>query len=142
VAQKNSAKHQQPGKAKLVTKLEKCFPSKQISRSGVTVTVRPLTLSQIPVVVDSFVRVVGLKTSGKNDQEVIVEAIDDILKMVQLTCDVPMAEIPMALAPEIALTFLQQNLSSDVLGNWVALIGEVTGVLQGIEPLQKPYQGS
>ena len=111
--------------------LQRLFPSRQIDRDGLIITIRPLTLSQLPLIVDAFTRVVGLKSDGQSDTDIVFSAIDDILRMVSLVCDTPTDEIPVSLAPEIALTFLEQNLSADVMGKWRALVVEATAILGG-----------
>jgi hypothetical protein len=108
------------------TTLAKLIPSATVrSEDGsISVEVTPLPLKKISLVSKAFSKIFTLKQEGKDDLTIILGALDDILEMVQHCVTVDLNEIPATMAPDIALIFLQQNLSETTVKKWKALGAE------------------
>lgn len=115
------------------TNLEKVFPDKKLTVDGLTVTVKPLSMEDIPSVATSIVRIIELKSEGKSDQEIGLTAINDIFAIIKLCVDVPLRDIPGFLTPTIIRIVLKQNITEDLVGEYGALLNDVVAAfnLQG-----------
>lgn len=112
-----------------MTNLDKMFPADQIEYNGVTVGIRPLPLSafkRVPGLLNKFSR---MAASANSELDAMGSLLTDFVDIIETCLDKPLDELPVAMAPRIARAFIRQNLSSDVLGEWQALVGDVQNLV-------------
>jgi len=108
-----------------VSRLEVVYPDVKVEFENRTITVRPLNLEELPSIADVLISIIDMKSQGKTDEQLLVYALRDILKVVEICVDIPLAEIPAALSLRIARIVLKQNFTHNVMGEWQALRNEV-----------------
>jgi hypothetical protein len=116
-------------KEKEKSTLERLFPAGEIVYENTRVVMKPMSLAQLPMVVNLFEKFEELRAQQKSDMEIVKEALTDILSVVGPCLDMPLEDIPAAMAPDIALCFIQQNFGPDVVGKWRALGSEMAALV-------------
>lgn len=110
--------------------LKVLFPEEEVElRDGSVLKVRPLSLSNMPKVVDAFGVVLKYAEQGTSASEVATQAMSELMKLVPFCIDRDPEEIPIDSVPEILEIIVSQNINETVLGKWKALVQKV-GKLQ------------
>lgn len=113
------------------TNLDKLLPAaRTIEWEGIKVNISPLTVKQLPLVANSLEKVVRLRAEGMEDIEIIKNSLEELISILQVCVDRPLSELPSALMPDLAIAFLEQNLSPLIMGKWQAL-GQKVGAILG-----------
>ena len=113
--------------------LDVLFPGKEASIGGdQTVTVRPISLENLPQVAKSFGKIMRMAELGTLPSELAVAGMEELLQILPYCIDRSPAEIPSTAVPDIIQIVLEQNVTEDVVGKWQALIQRIVK-LQGSE---------
>jgi hypothetical protein len=118
--------------------LSKLFPFAVVNSEdgSYSVEIRPLPIKKIPLISKTFTKVFSLKQQGKDDITVVLDALDDVLEMLQHCVDKDLDEVPGTMLPDLALAFLQQNFSESTIKKYQSL-GEVLAARFGQTQLEK-----
>jgi len=119
-------------KKKKSSALDTLFPEKEVALSDkVSVTMRPLSLKDLPKVTEAFGKIMSLAEEGMATSEIATAALSELLQLIPFCIveDLSPEEIPATAAPFLAEVFLSQNVTDEVVGKWVAL-AEKIAVLQ------------
>jgi hypothetical protein len=112
--------------------LEVLFPEKTLTASGLTIKITPLSLQNLPKVVEAFGVLMRLAEANMPPSQIATAAMKELLEILPYCLDVPIEKIPASLAPEIIDIVLDQNLTEAVVGKWTALIQRIAkSVTQG-----------
>ena len=106
--------------------LKVLFPSEEIEIcEGQTVRVTPLSLADLPKVVDAFSVIMRLAEKGVSPSEIAVVGGTELLKILPYCINRPPEEIPGTVVPDIIEIVLKQNVTDAVVAKWKALIRRV-----------------
>lgn len=109
------------------------FPQEKISfgegDEKITITVKPVPLSSLPLVIKSMTKLGSLVESGTSQHQIFLEAASEVLSILPHCIDVPLNQLPNYAAAEILPIVIDQNLNEDVLGKWKALIQKSTNLI-------------
>lgn len=135
---KKSTQKQQPKKTNA---LDVLFPEKAVNlEGGGSITVRPLTLADLPKVTDAFARLMGLATQMQDPKEgtsvtaIISEGVKEILLLIPFCIDRKQEEVPATAVPELLEIIVEQNFPEDVITKWRGLVGRVLDQLPKAPP--------
>jgi hypothetical protein len=121
--------------------LEVLFPSKKIPLAkGHDITIRPLSLEDLPKAAEAFSVLMGLVSTGKTVTEIATLAISEVLKLSKYCLDIPPKYIPIDKVPDILSVMLEQNMSEDIVKKWKTLTDLIKAELGqgGEEKKEKP----
>jgi hypothetical protein len=103
--------------------LEVLFPTGEVELAeDCIVQVRPLSLKDLPLVADSFGTVMKLSETGSSPSEIAAKALQEVINLIQYCIDVSPEDIPASAVPEILELVVMQNMSSDIIKKWMALV--------------------
>ena len=113
------------------------FPEQEVDiGGGKKVIMRPLTLDKLPLVMDSFQKVMFMVSDSKDKGETSAQTImsgmamlKEAIILIKMCISVPWEEVPATAAPILLKVFIEQNLNQEVVGNWIALAGGLTSRL-------------
>ena len=114
-----------------VKELEVLFPHEEVELAeGVFVEVRPLSLHNLPKVADSFGTIMKLAESGSSPSEIAASGLKEVLNLIQFCIDLETEDIPAQCVPDILEVVIKQNMSSDIVKKWMALVQKMQEVGQ------------
>lgn len=120
---------------KEISELDVLFPKRDIQiGNGVNVTMRPLSVEDLPKTLKSFIKVYQKVQAGIPPEEVAVDCLSDITEILPFCTDRPMKQIPASALPDMITVFLEQNLTQDTVSKWTALaqsVAQLGGRVQG-----------
>lgn len=103
--------------------LEILFPHAEVKcPDGSTIKVTPLMLEDLPKVLDSFTSIINMVESGTPPAAIALAGLKELLEIMPYCVDRPKSEVPSAVVPHVLGYMLKQNLATDTLGKWQALI--------------------
>lgn len=111
--------------------LKTLFPAKEVTLSdGVTVvTVTPLSLENLPKVADSFgILMAHAEGGASGPSEIAAKALGEVLKLVPYCIDIHPSKVASYDVPDILEIVVEQNITEDVVGKWMALVQKVVEV--------------
>jgi hypothetical protein len=119
--------------------LEILFPERKVELApNIFVTLRPLSIEDIPRVMTAFVSLISRIRAGTTPEMIAIHAMADVLAVLPLCVDREISKIPATKFSEVIKVFLEQNITEEVVKNWTALLGEMrAAVEQGKEEFQK-----
>ena len=104
------------------------FPEREVILGGdVAVKVRPLSLKDLPKVIDSFADLMKMSSDGMSNTELAIRGIVQLLELVPFCLDMTADKIPTTKLPDILEVIIEQNFTEEVMGKWKAL-AEKAGV--------------
>ena len=108
------------------TEIHVLFPEETVDLpDGSVVTVRPLSLEQLPKVMDAFGTIMKKAEVRTSDSEVATVALAELLKLLPYCIDKEPSDIPGDIVPDILEIVLKQNVTDAAISKWTALIGRV-----------------
>jgi hypothetical protein len=112
---------------KKVKDIEVLFPEKSIDiGNGKALTVRPLTLKDLPKVISAFGRLVAIaEEKSENPEEIAFVAIDELTELIPFCVNASAEEIPLLHLPEVLSIIVDQNLNAAAVGKWKALVEKI-----------------
>lgn len=114
--------------------LKVMFPEEEVELfGGRIVKVRPLSLKDIPKVIESFKAVMKIASETEETKDmtsVASSAAIEIMNLIPYCVNCKPEEIPMQNVPEILSIIVKQNLSETSVGNWMTLISGFTDLLE------------
>lgn len=108
--------------------LKKLFPEKTISISeDFEIRMRPLPLGKLPEVMGAFQSILQKAGPDKDPMKVAFEAMSELLTLLPhcIIEKIDVAALPTSALPELLVTFLEQNLTPEVVGKWKTLVDQV-----------------
>jgi len=111
--------------------LDTMFPDRVVKATGrtgrrVDVTMTPLPLDKLPLVMESFEAVVNAMLKSGGDQRVAgLAAVKEAVNLLPHCMDIEMSELAATSAPDLLSLFIDQNITDDMLGKWIALAGKI-----------------
>lgn len=109
--------------------LKTLFPEKKIKISkDFEIHMRPLPIGKLPLVMDAFYSILQKAGPEKDPMKVAFSAMTELFTLMPHCIqeeDVILDELPTAILPELLTTFMDQNLTADVVGKWKDLIDQV-----------------
>jgi hypothetical protein len=125
--------------------LQILFPYAEIScPDGSSVKVKPLTLEDLPKVLDAFTSLAQLVEAEASPTVLAVAGLRELLQIMPFCIDREKQDVPAAIIPHILEVMIKQNLAAETLGKWQALIQSFSTVA-GTAPVgqsKKPVTGS
>ncbi len=127
--------------------LDTMFPDHVVKARGrkgdeVLVTMNPLPLDKLPLVMDSFQTVVDAMLVAGGDQRAAgLAAVREAVTLLPYCMDVELKELAATSAPDLLSVFIDQNITDDMLGKWMALAGKINK-RTGDNPILKEGQPS
>lgn len=107
--------------------LRKLFPEKKISISeDFEIRMRPLPIGKLPEVMDAFQSILQKAGPERDPMKVAFDAMAELFTLLPhcIVEKVEVEKLPTAVLPDLLLTFLEQNLTPEVVGKWKALVGQ------------------
>ena len=105
------------------TVLDVLFPEKEVPLpDGQSLTVRPLTLKDLPRVSDAFGRLMSLAERGCTPAEIASRAFGELTSIVPYCIDWPVDKLPASMAPDILEAVVELNITEDVVRKWMTLV--------------------
>lgn len=121
------AKTTKPEKGKGDLKI--LFPEKKIKISeDFEIHMRPLPIGKLPLVMDAFYSILQKAGPEKDQMKVAFSAMTELFTLLPHCIqeeNVVLNELPTSILPELLVTFMEQNLTADVVGKWKDLIEHV-----------------
>lgn len=119
------------------TKLDVLFPDHVVQLTdGTEVTVHPLSLEDLPKVIQVFSKIIFAATDLKKPEggtsdysQLLVTAGVELAQLLPYCLNRPAKEISMLDVPEVIEIILEQNLNEVALGKWEALVRKIAGKL-------------
>ena len=109
------------------TELDVLFPTQEVDLgNGQTVIVRPLTLEDLPKVIDAFGKIMQLADEKKPPADMAMAGMGELLQILPLCIDRKPSEIPSTILPDLIEVLIEQNLTEAVVGKWTTLIQKVS----------------
>jgi len=109
-----------------VKDLKILFPEVEVELAdGTVVTVRPLSLEDLPKVMDQFSLLMRLVEAGVGMAEIVVRGIQQLMFIARFCIDVPLGQIPQSVAPKILKVIAEQNFTEENVKNWATLIEDM-----------------
>lgn len=109
--------------------LKTLFPEKKIKISKeVSIHMRPLPIGKLPLVMGAFYSILQKAGPEKDPMKVAFEAMTELFTLLPhciVEENVALNDLPTAILPELLNTFMEQNLTKDVVGKWKDLIDSV-----------------
>ena len=122
------------------------FPEKEVPLGdGSVLTVKPLSLKDLPKVVSAFGTIMKLateqvdssvKTKKKSAKpvegayaEIAAAGMEELLKILPYCIDRKPEEVPLEVVPEVILIVLEQNITDAAIKKWVALAQTIAELL-------------
>jgi hypothetical protein len=102
------------------------FSGEEVKVGDGVVTVSPLPLSKLPKVIEAFSSLMKRAQDGITPQELAMQGLTDILKILPFCVDVDPDDIPAYAVPDILEKVIEQNISDATVGKWKALIPKMT----------------
>jgi len=108
--------------------LDVLFPEKKVPLSETLyVTVRPLSLKEMPKVSVAFNKIMQYVAEGRSFAEVGSMALTELMELLPFCVDLPPQNIPQWAIPDIIDIVLEQNATESIVGKWQALITKLQG---------------
>lgn len=98
------------------------FPGREVKVGDGVIKVTPLSLKEMPKVVDAFGIIMRLAEGGVGHAEIAVAAMRELLEILPFCIDRPPEDVPSPAVPDIIEIVLEQNLTETSVGKWTALI--------------------
>lgn len=105
--------------------LDVMFPGQEIKIGNNVIKVTPLSLKEMPRVIDAFGVIMRLAAGGVGHAEIAVTAMKELLEILPFCIDRSPEEIPSTIIPDIIEIVLEQNLTETSVGKWTALINRI-----------------
>lgn len=108
--------------------LKVLFPKRVVTLSNgeTKVSVTPLSLEDLPIVADSFGKLMKIAEGGTiGPSEIAAKALGEVLKIVPYCIDIPAKAIPAYDVPDILEIVVEQNITKEVVGKWMSLVQKV-----------------
>ncbi len=119
-------------KSKESNALKVMFPEEEVELfGGKIVKIRPLSLKDIPKVIESFKAVMKIASENEDMTDVATSAATELMNLIPFCINCKLEEIPMRDVPEILTIIVDQNLSEASVGNWTALISKFANLIEG-----------
>ena len=114
------------------------FPEEEVELfGGKIVKVRPLSLKDIPKVIESFKAIMKIASETEDMTDVASSSVAEIMNLVPFCVDCKPEEIPIQNVPEILTVIVKQNMPEASVGNWTTLISTFANLLDDQGILQK-----
>ena len=121
------------------------FSEKEVPLSdGSVLTVKPLSLKDLPKVVSAFGTIMKLATEQVDSSvktkksvkpvegayaEIAAAGMEELLKILPYCIDRKPEEVPLEVVPEVILIVLEQNITDAAIKKWVALAQKIAELL-------------
>lgn len=108
--------------------LRTLFPKKTILISDdIEITMRPLPIGKIPEVMDAFYSILQKAGPDKEPVKIAFEAMTELFTLLPHCIEekIKVEDLPTSALPALLITFMEQNLTADVVGKWKDLIDHV-----------------
>jgi hypothetical protein len=134
-------------KKKKPSEVDVLFPGNVVTAQGmngkpIKVTMNPLPLDKLPLVMESFERVMAAMLEAQGDQRVAgLAAVKEAVVLLPHCMDVEMNKLAASAAPDLLSVFIDQNITDDMLGKWMALAEKINKRVGG-PPLPEKGQSS
>jgi len=107
--------------------LKVLFPGEEVEIcEGQKVKVTPLSLADLPKVIDAFSVVMQLAEKNVPPSDIAVVGCTELLKILPFCIDRPPEEIPVTVVPDVIDVVLRQNITDASVAKWKALVQRVS----------------
>jgi hypothetical protein len=112
--------------------LQIIYANKEVRLGDRTVEMRPVPLRRLPEFLGTIMSVADLTGQGSTIGQVIEALGEPLLSMLDCCLvDVSIDDLPIATAPILLETFMQQNLTTEILGKWRSLLTQIVNLIPG-----------